>query len=36
MGSDLVFGAINADKDGKITPEKMGAGLGAAFHPAQV
>ena len=36
MGTDVVFDAIDADKDGKITPEEMGAGLGAAFHLAQV
>jgi len=36
MGTDVVFDAIDSDKDGKITPEEMGAGLGAAFHLAQV
>jgi transaldolase len=31
-----VFDAIDADSDGKITPEEMGAGLGAACQLAKV
>ncbi|MBE9182921.1 transaldolase [Oculatella sp. LEGE 06141] len=31
-GSDAVFDALDSNKDGKITPEEMGAGIGAAFH----
>ena len=29
MGTDAVFDALDSNKDGKITPEEMGAGLGA-------
>lgn len=36
MGADAVFDALDVNKDGKITPEEMGAGLGAAFHLAEV
>jgi transaldolase len=36
MGADAVFDALDINKDGKITPEEMGAGLGAAFHLAEV
>lgn len=36
LGTDAVFDALDGDKDGKITAEEMGAGLGAAFHLAQV
>jgi len=36
MGADAVFDAIDQNKDGKITPEEMVAGLGAAFHLAEV
>jgi transaldolase len=36
MGSDAVFDALDANKDGKITPDELGAGLGAAFHLAEV
>lgn len=36
LGTDAVFDAIDSNKDGKITAEEMGAGLGAAFHLAQV
>jgi transaldolase len=30
-GTDAVFDALDANKDGKIAPEEMAAGLGAAF-----
>ncbi len=36
MGSDAVFDALDVNKDGKITPDELGAGLGAAFHLAEV
>lgn len=36
MGSDEVFDALDSNKDGKITPTELGAGLGAAFHLAEV
>jgi transaldolase len=36
MGADAVFDALDVNKDGKITPQEMGAGLGAAFHLAEV
>ncbi|XGV97033.1 MAG: transaldolase [Leptolyngbya sp. BL-A-14] len=36
MGTDAVFDALDVNHDGKITPEEMGAGLGAAFHLAEV
>jgi len=36
MGTDAVFDALDTNKDGKITPEEMGAGLGAALHLVQV
>jgi transaldolase len=36
MGADAVFDALDINKDGKITPHEMSAGLGAAFHLAQV
>lgn len=36
LGTDAVFDAIDSNKDGKITAEEMGAGLGAAFHLAEV
>jgi transaldolase len=36
MGADAVFDALDVNKDGKITPAEMGAGLGAAFHLAEV
>lgn len=36
MGSDAVFDALDVNKDGRITAEEMGAGLGAAFHLAEV
>jgi transaldolase len=35
-GSDAVFDALDANHDGKITPEEMASGLGAAFHLATV
>ncbi|MBW4690351.1 MAG: transaldolase [Lyngbya sp. HA4199-MV5] len=36
MGTDAVFDALDINHDGKITPAEMGAGLGAAFHLAEV
>jgi transaldolase len=33
-GADAVFDALDADHDGRITPEEMAAGLGAAFRLA--
>jgi transaldolase len=33
-GTDAVFDALDENKDGKITPEEMSAGLGAAFRLA--
>ncbi|HEY9647825.1 MAG TPA: transaldolase [Chroococcidiopsis sp.] len=35
LGSDAVFDAMDMNHDGKITPEEMGAGLGAVLHLAQ-
>ena len=35
-GSAAVFEALDNDGDGKVSPEEMAAGLGAAFHLAQV
>ncbi|HBB31234.1 MAG TPA: transaldolase [Cyanobacteria bacterium UBA8803] len=35
-GTDAVFDALDANHDGKITPEEMACGLGAAFHLATV
>jgi transaldolase len=35
MGSDAVFDALDSNKDGKITPEEMGAGLGAVLQLAR-
>jgi transaldolase len=32
LGSDAVFDALDSNKDGKITPEEMGAGLGAVLQ----
>jgi transaldolase len=31
-GADAVFDAIDGDHDGRISPEELAAGLGAAFH----
>ncbi|MFG3816361.1 transaldolase [Limnothrix redekei] len=31
-GSDAVFDALDSNRDGKITPAEMAAGLGAAYH----
>jgi transaldolase len=36
MGADAVFDAIDRDRDGKITPEEIGAGLGAILQMAAV
>ncbi|PSB26951.1 transaldolase [Stenomitos frigidus] len=36
LGTDAVFDALDINHDGKITPAEMGAGLGAAFHLAEV
>ncbi|GAA6624274.1 transaldolase [Scytonema sp. NUACC26] len=36
MGTDAVFDALDTNKDGKITPEEMGAGLGAIIQMAEV
>ncbi len=36
IGTDAVFDALDANKDGKITPEEMGAGLGAVLQFAKV
>jgi transaldolase len=33
-GADAVFDALDVDHDGRITPEEMAAGLGAAFRLA--
>lgn len=35
LGSDAVFDALDSNRDGKITPEEMGAGLGAVLHLAK-
>ena len=35
-GTDAVFDALDANGDGRITPHEMAAGLGAAFHLAEV
>ena len=35
LGTDAVFDALDANKDGKITPEEMGAGLGAVLQLAK-
>jgi transaldolase len=35
LGSDAVFDAIDDNKDGKITPEEMGVGLGAILQLAK-
>ncbi|MGJ3248092.1 MAG: transaldolase [Elainellaceae cyanobacterium] len=32
MGTDAVFDALDVDKDGKISPDEMAAGLGAAVQ----
>ncbi|NEP02027.1 MAG: transaldolase [Symploca sp. SIO2E9] len=35
-GTDAVFDALDMNNDGKISPEEIAAGLGAAFHLAGV
>ncbi|MBD3882228.1 transaldolase [Phormidium tenue FACHB-886] len=35
LGTDAVFDALDSNKDGKISPEEMGAGLGAVLHLAK-
>ncbi|MBW4658901.1 MAG: transaldolase [Drouetiella hepatica Uher 2000/2452] len=35
MGTDAVFDALDSNKDGKITPEEMSAGLGSVLHLAK-
>lgn len=35
MGTDAVFDALDVNRDGKITAEEMGAGLGAVLQVAQ-
>ncbi len=36
MGTDAVFDALDENRDGKITPEELGSGLGALLHFAKV
>mgnify|MGYP002776990725 FL=1 len=36
LGTDAVFDALDEDHDGKISPQEMGAGLGAVLQLAQV
>jgi transaldolase len=31
-GADAVFDALDLDRDGRITPEELAVGLGAAFR----
>jgi transaldolase len=31
-GADAVFDALDADRDGRISPEELAVGLGAGFH----
>ena len=35
LGTDAVFDALDSNQDGKISPEEMGAGLGAVLHMAK-
>ena len=35
LGTDAVFDALDEDHDGKISPQEMGAGLGAVLQLAQ-
>ncbi len=35
LGTDAVFDALDANHDGKVTPEDMGAGLGVVLHLAK-
>ncbi len=34
MGTDIVFDALDHDHDGRIGPDEMASGLGAAVHAA--
>ncbi len=36
LGTDAVFDALDTNKDGKLTPDEMGAGLGAVLQLAKV
>ncbi len=36
LGSDAVFDALDTNKDGKVTPAEIGAGLGVVLHLAKV
>lgn len=36
MGTDAVFDALDEDHDGKISPQEMGAGLGAVLQMSKV
>jgi transaldolase len=36
MGTDAVFDALDVNKDGKITPQEMSAGLGAVIQMVEV
>ena len=31
-GTDAVFDALDLDRDGRINPDELAAGLGATFH----
>lgn len=36
LGTDAVFDALDRDRDGKLTPDEVGAGLGAVLQLAKV
>ncbi|TVP66606.1 MAG: transaldolase [Leptolyngbya sp. LCM1.Bin17] len=36
LGTDAVFDALDLDHDGKLSPQEIGAGLGATFQVAEV